>query len=732
MTTIARRIIASLLAGALWLAAAAPALAQGFPGTNPIFTDARMRGAFDVQQAWRWTGFSTPAQITTDQNNYAPAGVCTTVAVLRLSASGTTNIHGLAGGVSGCVVTLHNTTSANIALVDESVSATAGNRFALSGASALLTISSGITLWYDGTSSRWRPVGILRQGFQNILNTPTTLAGYGITDAQPLDSDLTALAGNSTNGFWARTGAGTGAARTITGTANEICVTNGDGVSGAPTLALCSALTFTGKTITGGTFSGPALTGTVNIQQNYQISGDVTPTALSGSVNDYDPTGQATASTYRIDGGAANRDITGLAGGADGRELTLFNIGATNNLVLKNESGSSTAANRFAVGADITLAPGQSAHLWYDSTSSRWRAKAAFHPVIGGGAGSVTSVTCNGVTITASGTCPPTFGYQNCSIAASVASNHLTIALKDNAGNDPSAGSPCNVWFRSATHATGSWVQRTVTAATSVVLNSGSTLGTSNSTAFRVWVTLIDTGSTAVLGVSVQSTAVRVHPLNPGVVKSSTACNACTNATAAAVIYSTAAQTSRPFIILGYAEWGSGLATAGAWSSGPTHIQSFNAGVKRPGEQVQVVRLPDGALATGTTTIPFDNTTPQNTEGDQYLSQDITPESSANILRVRFRVHLTSSAASGVLMATLFQDSAANALATAWTPNISGSQPGQISGDYQARAATTSATTFKVRAGNNQAGTTSFNGFGGSAFFNGTLNSYLEIEEIMG
>jgi hypothetical protein len=60
---------------------------------------------------------------------------------------------------------------------------------------------------------------------------------------QPLDSDLTALAGNSTNGLWARTGAGTGNARTVTGVANETAITNGDGVSGNPTIGLASNVT---------------------------------------------------------------------------------------------------------------------------------------------------------------------------------------------------------------------------------------------------------------------------------------------------------------------------------------------------------------------------------------------------------------------------------------------------------------------------------------------------------
>jgi hypothetical protein len=62
-------------------------------------------------------------------------------------------------------------------------------------------------------------------------------------------------------GVVAQTGTGTYAARTVTGTANEITATNGDGVAGNPTLSLPAALTFTGKTITGGTFSAPTISG---------------------------------------------------------------------------------------------------------------------------------------------------------------------------------------------------------------------------------------------------------------------------------------------------------------------------------------------------------------------------------------------------------------------------------------------------------------------------------------
>jgi hypothetical protein len=65
---------------------------------------------------------------------------------------------------------------------------------------------------------------------------------------------------STSSGLVVADGANAFLARTLTGTANEITVTNGTGVSGNPTLSLPSALTFTGKTVTNGTFASPTLT----------------------------------------------------------------------------------------------------------------------------------------------------------------------------------------------------------------------------------------------------------------------------------------------------------------------------------------------------------------------------------------------------------------------------------------------------------------------------------------
>jgi hypothetical protein len=66
------------------------------------------------------------------------------------------------------------------------------------------------------------------------------------------------------------------------------------------------------------------------------------------------------------------RNVTGLQGGADGRLMIVRNIGSFD-LVLKDQSASSTAANRFSFGgADVTVHAGASVFLQYDSTLSRW------------------------------------------------------------------------------------------------------------------------------------------------------------------------------------------------------------------------------------------------------------------------------------------------------------------------------------------------------------------------
>src|SRR5882672_9536064 len=89
--------------------------------------------------------------------------------------------------------------------------------------------------------------------------TITNPAGTAGNPTLVLANDLAAYEGLAANGMVARTATDTAAVRTITGTANEITLTNGDGVAGNPTVSIPSAVTLTGKTLTNGTYVNPAL-----------------------------------------------------------------------------------------------------------------------------------------------------------------------------------------------------------------------------------------------------------------------------------------------------------------------------------------------------------------------------------------------------------------------------------------------------------------------------------------
>lgn len=94
------------------------------------------------------------------------------------------------------------------------------------------------------------------------------------------------------------------------------------------------------------------------------------PSSLTADQDNYSP-GVGLFQRWSSD---ASRTVTGLVAGVDGETRCIWNVGS-NNIVLANESASSTAANRFttATGADLTLSANKCALAMYDGTSARWR-----------------------------------------------------------------------------------------------------------------------------------------------------------------------------------------------------------------------------------------------------------------------------------------------------------------------------------------------------------------------
>ena len=129
------------------------------------------------------------------------------------------------------------------------------------GAWGAVTTGTGVTSIATGTGLTGGP--ITSTGTISIANTAVTAGSYGSgtqvgTFTVNAQGQLTAASNVSI------TASGIGAVSSVSGTANEITASGTTSV----TLSLPSALTFTGKTITGGTYTSASISGSTNTLSN--------------------------------------------------------------------------------------------------------------------------------------------------------------------------------------------------------------------------------------------------------------------------------------------------------------------------------------------------------------------------------------------------------------------------------------------------------------------------------
>lgn len=153
------------------------------------------------------------------------------------------------------------------------------------------------------------------------------------------------------------------------------------------------------------------------------------------------------------------------------------------------------------------------------------------------------------------------------------------------------------------------------------------------------------------------------------------------------------------------------------------------------GAVAQVVFASNAANTVISATIPADNTIPQNTEGTQVLSAAITPTSATSILQVEAVVHASELTNVGdSILAALFRDSGANAVAASFVGGMNGGGNYLTSGAavirYRVVAGSTASTTFTVRAGNN-AGSMTLNTTHQNINLGGLIASTLTVTEIL-
>ena len=147
------------------------------------------------------------------------------------------------------------------------------------------------------------------------------------------------------------------------------------------------------------------------------------------------------------------------------------------------------------------------------------------------------------------------------------------------------------------------------------------------------------------------------------------------------------------------------------------------------GKIVQVVNVMDGESGTTTTTIPFDNSIPQNTEGAEFLTLAITPTSATNKLRIDV-VMTWSCQASTLPCVALFQDSTAGAIAAVYSETDTVNHGECTSFTHYMTSGTTSSTTFKVRMGPHTPTQMTYNGQNGGRTYGGVMASSITITEI--
>lgn len=142
----------------------------------------------------------------------------------------------------------------------------------------------------------------------------------------------------------------------------------------------------------GGAFDG-------NVTGQFSLQADTSPASIGANQNDYTGCSAASNGVCRLTSSSLYT-ISGIAGGSDGRQLQIHNIGA-NTIVFSDEDTNSSAANRFnfpgAGGArNHYLLPREVLTLTYDATDSRWRA-ADFPTVLAQGTlvGPNSSVACS-------------------------------------------------------------------------------------------------------------------------------------------------------------------------------------------------------------------------------------------------------------------------------------------------------------------------------------------------
>ena len=164
-------------------------------------------------------------------------------------------------------------------------------------------------------------------------------------------------------------------------------------------------------------------------------------------------------------------------------------------------------------------------------------------------------------------------------------------------------------------------------------------------------------------------------------------------------------------------------------SSGSGQLDVYGVSNLADGNVANIVSFGNGSVVNCNSSIPLDDTIPQNTEGVQALTVSIRPTNVNN--KIKIKVFLTGSLTTAAhAVAAVFQDSTANALNATVQYGDNSGWTVPLSMCTIIKAGTISYTTFNVRAGVTSGSYYLNADSGGTRFFGGVSNSIIVVEEI--
>lgn len=165
--------------------------------------------------------------------------------------------------------------------------------------------------------------------------------------------------------------------------------------------------------------------------------------------------------------------------------------------------------------------------------------------------------------------------------------------------------------------------------------------------------------------------------------------------------------------------------------SGNWEVHQYQRAAQPPsGTVIQVAQQLYTTYATGTTVLPYDNTTPTNQEGDQYISFGFTPKSASSTLYVDVVATFSTNGTPDSTMA-LFVGSGTSAVAAVGAKTSAANSAMSFPLTFKVASSGTTSTSFNLRIGNAAGAATYFNGASAAGLYGGVATSSIKITEVV-